>query len=420
MGNCSIKELCKRLLQIITLSNESHIKTVTKDDYEFPLISQQDQDMFLSPIHKSNNFGLLSRDSLSLIKSKKLTSGKQSKNNLEDFKVLKLLGIGSFGKVFLVKSIKDNKHYAMKVLFKGKILRKLQAIHTMNERKILEKINFPFIVKLYYAFQDAEKLYLVTEFMQGGELFFFLKTRGRLPEKEVKLYAAEIILALQHLHDKNIIYRDLKPENILLDDKGYIKITDFGLSKIIQESKEEEEQVAYTLCGTPEYLAPEVILGQGYSKEVDWWSFGVVLYEMLTGHVLFQRKIQTQIDIQMYLKPIDLVKIDISQEAKDLVLLLLRLDSKKRLTNIKNIKSHLFFKDINWDDVFNKRITHAFVPNIKLPDDVNYFEKRFTSNTKDLIIFNKDMQPKELQMKKISKFQFNNFSFVREVNIPSE
>ena len=198
---------------------------------------------------------------------------------LEDFSQLKVLGRGAFGKVVLVRLEKNKKLYAMKILKKEIVIKRKQVNHTMTERSLLEKLNHPFIVKLIYAFQDKEKLYFITEFMQGGELFFHLRRNPQYKEKSVKFYMSEILLAIDYMHKNNFIYRDLKPENILIDKYGHIKLTDFGLSKLL----DEEEQKTYTLCGTAEYLAPEIIFEKGYDKTCDWFSFGVVLFEMLCG-----------------------------------------------------------------------------------------------------------------------------------------
>ena len=205
---------------------------------------------------------------------------------LEDFSQLKVLGRGSFGKVVLVRLEKSKKLYAMKILKKELVIKRKQVNHTMTERSLLEKLNHPFIVKLFYAFQDKTKLYFITEFMQGGELFFHLRRNSQYKEKSVKFYMSEILLAIDYMHKNNFIYRDLKPENILIDKFGHIKLTDFGLSKLL----DEEEQKTYTLCGTPEYLAPEIIFEKGYDKTCDWFSFGVVMFEMLCGFHPFKQK----------------------------------------------------------------------------------------------------------------------------------
>eukprot|EP01105_Mastigella_eilhardi_P009139 TRINITY_DN2173_c0_g1_i4.p1 TRINITY_DN2173_c0_g1~~TRINITY_DN2173_c0_g1_i4.p1 ORF type:complete len:381 (-),score=98.71 TRINITY_DN2173_c0_g1_i4:720-1793(-) len=211
----------------------------------------------------------------------------------DDFQLMKVVGKGSFGKVLQVRKKDDGRIYAMKILKKANIVARKQVAHTLSEKLIMQQINHPFIVKLYFAFQTEDKLYMIMDFINGGELFYHLKKEGKFSESRVKLYAAEITMALKHLHEHDIVYRDLKPENILIDYEGHIKITDFGLSKQVAQ-----EGSTSTFCGTPEYLAPEVLKGQSHSFPVDWWSLGTLVYEMLTGlppfyssnhHQMYQR-----------------------------------------------------------------------------------------------------------------------------------
>merc|ERR1719487_2669676 len=199
---------------------------------------------------------------------------------LDDFILMKVVGKGSYGKVMLVKHKDDSSRvYAMKMLRKENVIKRNQVEHTKTERNVLETVSHPFIVSLHYAFQTPKKLYIVLEYCAGGELFFHLSRAGRFSEGRCKLYAAEILLALEYLHSLSIIYRDLKPENLLLDADGHAKITDFGLSK----QGIEDNVSARTMCGTPEYLAPEIISKTGHGRAVDWYSLGAIMYEMLTG-----------------------------------------------------------------------------------------------------------------------------------------
>lgn len=188
--------------------------------------------------------------------------------SMNDFDCMKVLGKGSFGKVMLVKKKDTHKIYAMKVLKKDQLLKRNQIAHTQTERNILQTMNHPFLVELHFAFQNADKLYLVLDFMPGGELFFWLKAQKRFSEKRAKLYAAEILLALEFLHSHDIIYRDLKPENILVDGDGHLRLTDFGLSKegVFGAGPKDGTK---TFCGTPEYLAPEILENHGHGKPVD-------------------------------------------------------------------------------------------------------------------------------------------------------
>lgn len=176
-------------------------------------------------------------------------------------------------------------YYAMKVLKKANLLERNQIDHTKTEREVLQNVSSPFLMKMHYAFQTEDKLYMVMDFLNGGELFYHLRRELHFDEDRIRFYAAEIILGLEALHQNGIIYRDLKPENILLDEEGHIRLTDFGLSK--QGIFKQNEDQTFTICGTPEYLAPEIIMGEGHGKAVDWWSLGTLIYEMLVGRPPF-------------------------------------------------------------------------------------------------------------------------------------
>ncbi len=273
----------------------------------------------------------------------------------------------------------------MKVLKKSVIKLKNQEDHTKTERKILAKVYHPYIVNLQYAFQDKLKLYLITEFMQGGELFYHLRKEGIFKEFRAKFYLCEIVLALEHLHKNNCIYRDLKPENILLGSNGHIKLTDFGLSKIVISKKDDR---AFTICGTPEYLAPEIITEKGYDKSVDWWSLGALFYEMLAGFSPFKQfNHSNDLDVKIYLKPVKMHSF-FSEEAKSLIQDLLTVNPKLRLgygvNGSKNVKSHSFFKDVDWDAFMENRVEPPTKPHIrysedkKEPVDLSNFDPMFT------------------------------------------
>ena len=298
------------------------------------------------------------------------------KLKVKDFQRIKLLGKGSFGEVYLVR-YSNNKTYAMKILDKNYIREKHQEQHTKIERDLLSRTNCSFIVNIKFAFQDNTNLYILTEFMQGGDLFFHLHREKRFFNEKAKFYLVEIILAIEYLHNNNMIYRDLKPENILLDKTGHIKLTDFGLSKILKNPKEK----SYTICGTPQYLAPEILTNKGYDNTVDWWSLGCVFYEMLIGRYPFKIGLGESLNEDIYKKDI-LIPDYVSDEAQDLINKLLVINPKKRLgfgqDGAIKIKQHSYFKNINWEDAWNLKLIPPFVPQLKSDIDLSYFNTMFT------------------------------------------
>lgn len=313
---------------------------------------------------------------------------------LEEFNIIKTIGKGSFGKVLLVYNKQVDKYFAMKILKKEFIKQKQQIDHTKAERIILEKIKHPFIIKLSSAFQNDESLYMLTEFMAGGELFYHLHKERCFKEDRAKFYLCELILALGHLHSHRIIYRDLKPENILLDTDGHIKLTDFGLSKILIKERSaslggcikndiNQKTRTKTICGTPEYLAPEILIGKGYDKSVDWWSLGVVMYEMLTGLSPFKEN-KIKLDLHVYKNKLIHHPL-ISPTAFSLIKLLLEVNPIKRIgyghRDAEEIQRHEFFYDVNWDDVLLKKVKPKFKPKIKNNQDVSNFDPMFTDES---------------------------------------
>ncbi|KAI7830011.1 kinase-like domain-containing protein [Kickxella alabastrina] len=253
---------------------------------------------------------------------------KHCKVTINNFTVLKLIGKGGYGKVYLVQHKLTHKYYAMKVLRKASILLKRRQItFTMTERSILSEVQHPFIVKLYYAFQSNSKLYLIMEYVAGGELFTHMANERIFSEDQAVFYAAELVLALAHLHKLGIVFRDIKPENCLLDKHGHLVLTDFGLSKTALG----KDGRTSTFCGTPSYMAPEVLeLSTAYEFSVDWWSLGILLYEMLTGAVPFKGRAPAQIS-----KNISKTKVKypnyMTPDAKDLIIRLLRKNPAQRI-----------------------------------------------------------------------------------------
>ncbi|XP_020838863.1 ribosomal protein S6 kinase alpha-1 isoform X2 [Phascolarctos cinereus] len=298
------------------------------------------------------------------------------------FELLKVLGQGSFGKVFLVRKIThpDNGHlYAMKVLKKA-TLKVRDRVRTKVERDILADVNHPFVVKLHYAFQTEGKLYLILDFLRGGDLFTRLSKEVMFTEEDVKFYLAELALGLDHLHKLGIIYRDLKPENILLDEEGHIKLTDFGLSK----EAIDHEKKAYSFCGTVEYMAPEVVNRQGHTHSADWWSYGVLMFEMLTGSLPFQGKDRKE-TMTLILKAKLGMPQFLSTEAQSLLRALFKRNPANRLGSgtdgAEEIKRHVFYSTIDWNKLFRREIKPPFKPAVAQPDDTFYFDTEFTSRT---------------------------------------
>ena len=316
---------------------------------------------------------------------------KQANVKLEDFSLIRLIGVGSYGRVYAGTKKSSKKLYAIKILDKKMINTKIQKNNINTEKTILSYLNHPFIMKLNYAFQTKKSLYFITQFMHGGELNYHIykEKKNYFNEEKTKFYAAQIIIALNYLHENKCIYRDLKPENILIDINGNIKLTDFGLSKICVTYPCK----AKTLCGTPEYLAPEILFAKEYGIEVDWWSLGVVIYEMLSGYLPFRIIHGNKITKSIYKQKIKIFE-HFSFEAKDLIIKLLEYNPKKRI-KYKEIIKHSFFKGINWDKIKKKEIKPPFIPNINgnlfryfnTIDDLN---EEYISNEKNKIYHQRD------------------------------
>ncbi|XP_069477236.1 serine/threonine-protein kinase Sgk3 [Ambystoma mexicanum] len=294
-----------------------------------------------------------------------------------DFDFLQVIGKGSFGKVLLAKRKLDRKYYAVKVLQKRIVLNRKEQKHIMAERNVLLKnVQHPFLVGLHYSFQTSEKLYFVLDFVNGGELFFHLQRERTFAEPRARFYAAEIASALGYLHSIEIVYRDLKPENILLDSQGHIVLTDFGLCKEGMSCNDTTS----TFCGTPEYLAPEVIKKLPYDNTVDWWCLGSVLYEMLHGLPPFYSRDTAEMYDNILHKALPL-RPGASLTAWSILEELLEKDRKKRLganEDFHDIQSHPFFATINWSDLEQKKIPPPFNPNVVGPDDIGNFDAEFT------------------------------------------
>ncbi|RNE98177.1 protein kinase A, partial [Trypanosoma rangeli] len=290
---------------------------------------------------------------------------------LSDLELGATLGTGSFGRVRLGKLKGTNNYYAVKCLKKREIIKMKQVQHLSQEKQILMELSHPFIVNMLCSFQDERCVYLVLEFVIGGEVFTHLRSAGRFPNDVAKFYHAELVLAFEYIHGKDIIYRDLKPENLLLDSKGHVKVTDFGFAKKVPER-------TFTLCGTPEYLAPEVIQSKGHGKAVDWWTMGILLYEFIAGYPPFY----DDTPFRTYEKILSgRFKFPnwFDARARDLVKGLLQTDHTKRLGTLKDgimdVKNHPYFHGANWDKLYARHYPAPIPVKVKNPGDTSNFER---------------------------------------------
>lgn len=290
--------------------------------------------------------------------------------HIADFDIMRTLGTGSFGRVHLVRQKASARFYAMKVLRKSEIVRLKQVEHVHNEKNVLQKCQHPFLVGMLGSITDSVNLYVFMEYVAGGELFSYLRKFQRFPAHVAKFYAAEVVLAFEFLHSQDIIYRDLKPENILLDSRGHIKLTDFGFAKYVPD-------VTWTLCGTPDYLAPEVIQSKGYGKAVDWYSLGILIYEMMLGCPPFYDEDQMKLYEKILAGAVRFPPF-FDPLAKDLVRRLLAADLSRRFGNLKggsnDIKNHKWFAEINWDILFKRRVLPPIIPMVNGDGDMSNYD----------------------------------------------
>lgn len=294
------------------------------------------------------------------------------KYSLRDLDVRETIGTGTFGRVMLARDVPSNEFFALKIMAISEVIRLKQVEHVNNEKAILSTISHPFIVSVSWTYHDNRFLYMLMEYVPGGELFTFLRTAHCFDNATALFFASEIVMALDYLHSQNIVYRDMKPENILLDSRGHVKLTDFGFAKKLIDRR------TYTLCGTPEYLAPEIIQGRGHGKEVDWWALGILIYEMLMGYPpffdehpfrIYEKILDGRLDFPKPLEP----------SAKDLIKKLLIRDITRRLGSLKQgvsaVKEHKWFRGVDWDAVLQRKLVPRIVPSISHPGDTRNFEK---------------------------------------------
>ncbi|KAL4109083.1 hypothetical protein PRIC1_000788 [Phytophthora ramorum] len=339
--------------------------------------------------------------------------GDKKTASLADFQLLSVIGQGAFGKVLLVRHSTTGQVHAMKIISKQFIIDKDSVHYMKTERDVMTKIRHPFVIGLSYAFQTESKVYLVMEYQSGGELFSYLKEEGTFTENAVRFYLAEMILALEHLHGHGIIHRDLKPENVLISAEGHIKLTDFGLAKEYVDGQE-----LLTVCGTKEYMAPEMLLGKGYDSAVDWWSLGALAHEMLTGNPPFRSKNAADLHKKIISAKLHLPGW-LSGEAHSLIKALLERNVGKRLgggkssmfvvKGVQALKRHSFFKSVDWEKMESLRVPPPKVPTVTHEADTSNFDKTFT-----------DMPASDLMCDEIIEEHnnlFRGFSFCRQDSI---
>ncbi|XP_061474012.1 protein kinase C delta type [Rhineura floridana] len=324
------------------------------------------------------------------------------KFNVDSFVFQKVLGKGSFGKVLLAELKGKNEFFAVKALKKDVVLIDDDVECTMVEKRVLALAwENPFLTHLYCTFQTKNHLFFVMEFLNGGDLMFHIQDKGRFDLFRATFYGAEILCGLQFLHSKGIIYRDLKLDNVMLDKEGHIKIADFGMCKenVFGENK------ATTFCGTPDYIAPEILQGLKYTFSVDWWSFGVLLYEMLIGQSPFHGDDEDEL--------FESIRVDtphyprwITKESKDILEKLFERDPTKRLGIIGNIRDHSFFKTINWTALEKKEVEPPFKPKVKSASDYNNFDREFLSEKPRLSYSDKNL------IDSMDQAAFAGFSFI--------
>lgn len=384
------KLIREKYLQLVELVDNEKIDLVsTVIDEDAPLEDDVVRSLRTSPIHSAKD-----------------------RTSIDDFEIMKPISRGAFGRVFLAKKRTTGDLFAIKVLAKADMIRKNAVESILAERNILISVRNPFVVRFFYSFTCRENLYLVMEYLNGGDLYSLLRNLGCLDEDVARVYIAEVVLALEYLHSLNVVHRDLKPDNLLIAHDGHIKLTDFGLSKVglinstddlsgpavsgttlfeddqpqlSASEKQQERRKKRSAVGTPDYLAPEILLGTGHGATADWWSVGVILFELIVGIPPFNAE-HPQIIFDNILNrniPWPRVPDEMSSEAQDLIDKLLTEDPNQRLgaKGASEVKAHPFFRDINWDTLARQKA--AFVPASESADDTSYFTSRYSWNHSD-------------------------------------
>jgi serine/threonine protein kinase len=289
--------------------------------------------------------------------------------NLHDIELIRTIGRGTYSTVKLAILKKTQQYIVIKILKKSDMIRLKQVDHVISEYSILRSISHSFCVSLVGFSQDSSYLYIAQEFVQGGELFRLLRSSDKFDVIQTKYYSAMIVLILEYLHSKKIIYRDLKLENLLLDNLGYLKLVDFGFAK-------KTDSRTFTLCGTPEYMAPEILLNRGHSKAVDWWALGIIIYEMLTGNTPFYDEDPMTVYNKILKQRVRFTK-SFNSNARSLVRHLVEPDLSKRYGNLlkgpSDVKGHRWFEGLNWERLLRRTLEMPYIPRIRGPSDASSY-----------------------------------------------
>jgi serine/threonine protein kinase len=313
---------------------------------------------------------------------------------LADFNFIAVLGKGNFGKVMLAEYKATKKLYAIKVLKKDFIIENDEVQSTRSEKRVFlvaNKERHPFLINLHSCFQTETRVYFVMDYVSGGDLMLHIQ-KEQFGRQRARFYAAEVCLALKYFHENGIVYRDLKLDNILLGTDGHIKVADYGLCK----EEMWAGQTTTTFCGTPEFMAPEILAEQRYGRAVDWWAFGVLIYQMLLGQSPFRGEDEDEI-FDAILSDEPLYPIHMPKDSVDILRKLLIREPEKRLgcgpTDALEVMQHPFFADINWDDIYNKRVKPTYIPQLRDATDTSNFDEEFTKEQPKLTPVNSVLTP---------------------------